>query len=147
MRKQVWLYGLGLGAGAIALSLLQYKTVMIHHSLEWYGGTLALVFSVLGIFAGQKLTQPKQIVVEKTVTVAEKSFILNEKLLEELSISKREHEILRLMSEGYSNQEIADKAFISLNTVKTHTSNLFFKLDVKRRTQAIMKAKELALIP
>jgi ATP/maltotriose-dependent transcriptional regulator MalT len=51
------------------------------------------------------------------------------------------------MAEGLANQEIADQLFVSLNTVKTHSSNLFSKLEVSRRTQAIQKAKELNLIP
>ena len=50
------------------------------------------------------------------------------------------------MARGLSNQEIAEQTFLSIHTVKTHASNLFFKLDVKRRTQAVMKAKELGLI-
>ena len=72
---------------------------------------------------------------------------MNEKILTETGISKREHEVLELMAKGLTNQEIADKLFVSLNTVKTHTANLFVKLDAKRRTQAIQRAKELQLIP
>jgi ATP/maltotriose-dependent transcriptional regulator MalT len=72
---------------------------------------------------------------------------LNEAELNKLGISKREHEVLEWMAKGLSNQEIADKLFVSLNTVKTHTSNLFLKLEVSRRTQAIQKAKQLRLIP
>ena len=66
---------------------------------------------------------------------------------EVLGISKREYEVLELMARGLSNQEIADALFVSINTIKTHVSNLFLKLDTKRRTQAIQKAKELRLIP
>lgn len=74
-------------------------------------------------------------------------FILNEQELQKLGISKREHEVLELMSTGLTNQEIADKLFVSLNTIKTHSSNLFLKLEVSRRTQAIQKGKQLRLIP
>ncbi|HNC12260.1 MAG TPA: LuxR C-terminal-related transcriptional regulator, partial [Cyclobacteriaceae bacterium] len=56
------------------------------------------------------------------------------------------YEVLELMAKGFSNQEIADKLFVSLNTVKTHSSNLFLKLEVSRRTQAVQKAKELQLL-
>jgi ATP/maltotriose-dependent transcriptional regulator MalT len=66
--------------------------------------------------------------------------------LQKLGISKREHEVLQLMAQGLSNQEIADKLFVSLNTIKTHTSNLFLKLEASRRTEAVKKAKELRLI-
>jgi ATP/maltotriose-dependent transcriptional regulator MalT len=81
------------------------------------------------------------------VTPQAGEFKLNEKILTETGISKREHEVLELMAKGLTNQEIADKLFVSLNTVKTHTANLFIKLDAKRRTQAIQRAKELQLIP
>jgi ATP/maltotriose-dependent transcriptional regulator MalT len=74
-------------------------------------------------------------------------FEVNEENLKNLGISKREHEVLLLMAQGLSNQEIGDKLFVSLNTVKTHSSNLFYKLEAKRRTQAIQKAKGLNLIP
>ncbi len=74
-------------------------------------------------------------------------FKSNETELERLGISKREREVLELMAKGFSNQEIADRLFVSLNTIKTHSSNLFLKLEVSRRTQAIQKAKELCLIP
>jgi NarL family two-component system response regulator LiaR len=63
-----------------------------------------------------------------------------------LDLSKREVEVLALMAEGYSNQEIAEKLFVSLNTIKTHTSRIFEKMDVKRRTQAVEMAKRLNII-
>ena len=66
--------------------------------------------------------------------------------LARLDISKRELEVLELMAQGLSNQEIANKLFVSLNTIKTHSSNLFLKLDVNRRTQAVQKARELRII-
>ncbi len=75
------------------------------------------------------------------------AFILNTSLISQLEFSKRELEILGLMAQGHSNQEIAGKIFVSLSTVKTHNQNLFEKLDVKRRIQAIEKAKRLHLIP
>ncbi|MDZ7343234.1 MAG: response regulator transcription factor, partial [candidate division KSB1 bacterium] len=71
----------------------------------------------------------------------------NEPELQRLGISKREYEVLELIAQGLSNQEIAKKLFISLNTVKTHSSNLFLKLDARRRTEAIRRAKELRLLP
>ena len=82
-----------------------------------------------------------------TITTQSGEFKVNERILLETGISKREHEVLELMAKGLTNQEIADKLFVSLNTVKTHTANLFVKLDAKRRTQAIQRAKELQLIP
>ena len=75
------------------------------------------------------------------------NFVVNENNLKQLSISKREHDVLVLMAQGLSNQEVADKLFVSLNTVKTHSSKLFEKLNVERRTQAVQEAKKLGLVP
>lgn len=71
---------------------------------------------------------------------------IDEAMIHKLEVSKREMEVLALIAEGLSNQEIAEKLFISESTIKTHVSNLFVKLDVKRRTQAVSKAKELNII-
>lgn len=151
MLKKWIIYGAVLAIATIALQILQYKMVIINHSLELYGVALALIFTIVGVVAGRKLTRPKQVIVEKIVTIPHvgkaEGFILNEQLLKKMNISKREYEILELMSQGYSNQQIADKAYISVSTVKTHTSNLFMKLDVSRRTQAVLKARESNLIP
>jgi ATP/maltotriose-dependent transcriptional regulator MalT len=62
------------------------------------------------------------------------------------AITRREFEILRLISRGLSNKEIAHSLVIAPSTVKTHTSNLFGKLGVQRRTQAIALARELELV-
>jgi ATP/maltotriose-dependent transcriptional regulator MalT len=88
------------------------------------------------------------LIVEKEIRVpASAEFSLNQERLRELSITKRELEILELISHGLSNREIADKLFVSENTVKTHSSRLFDKLSAKRRTQAVQIGKELGLIP
>ena len=91
------------------------------------------------------MLKPKAILPEQEVQVAP-SPIVPEEVLRELGISPREYEVLQLMAAGLSNQEIADRLFISLNTVKTHISNLYLKLGVQRRTQAIQKAKEKGLM-
>ena len=75
------------------------------------------------------------------------NFVLDTSRVAQLELSKRELEILNLLAEGHSNQEIGAKLFISISTVKTHIQNLFEKLDVKRRIQAIEKARSLNLIP
>ena len=117
--------------------------------MDIYMGAIALLFTGVGVWAGLKLTRKKEVVVVKEVAVLidRDNFVLNENLLKQLSISKREHEVLELIAGGLSNQEIADKLFVSLNTVKTHSSRLFEKLEVSRRTQAVEKAKSLGLIP
>ncbi len=148
--KLIIFYGVSLAAILLLLKWLEFRFVIIDHSLEVYIGAIALVFTSLGIWLALKLVKPKTqtIIVEKEVYIARsvESTLPDEKIIAELGISKREWEVLSLMSEGLSNQEIADRLFVSLNTIKTHSSRLFEKLDVKRRTQAIEKGKRLGII-
>jgi len=140
VKKTIILYGLAMAVFIFLLKYLEYRLLIHDLSTEIYVGIIAITFTALGIWAGIRLTRKK-------VMVTDGNFIFNEKELQRLGISKREHEVLELVASGLSNKEIADKLFVSLNTIKTHTSNLFLKLDVSRRTQAIQKAKELRLIP
>ena len=103
-------------------------------------GLVAVMFTALGIWAGLRLTRPK--IIETAIP-----FEIDADNLKKHSISKREYEVLELISQGLSNQEIAEKLFVSTSTVKTHVSSLFSKLDARRRTQAIQRAKELRIIP
>lgn len=143
--KQIILYGLALAVLLFLLKWLEWRFLILSHAMDIYAGTLALLFTGLGIWLATRLIKPKTVVVEKTIL--QKDFVLNEAELERLRISTRELEVLQLMAEGLSNQEIADRLFVSLNTIKTHSSNLFLKLEAGRRTQAIEKAKRLNLIP
>ena len=140
MRKTILLYGIALAALTAMLKFIEYRFFMQDLSLEFYLGIVALLFTGLGIWAGRKLTRKK-------VSPANPDFRLNESELQRLGISKREYEVLELIAQGLSNQEIAEKLFVSLNTVKTHSSNLFMKLEARRRTEAIRRAKELRLLP
>lgn len=151
IKQQIPLLGIGITLAVLLLLLrfLEYKLLIVSHQFEIYVGCIAVGFTLLGIWVAQKTTTPKTktIIVEKEVYIPNpENFTRNEKELSQRKISKRELEVLELMSLGFSNQEIADKIFISLNTVKTHSSNLFEKLNVKRRTQAIETAKKLHLI-
>ena len=128
------------------LRLIEYRFLVVEHSLEIYGGLIALLFAGLGIWLGLKLTRRKEVVVFKEVAVSA-PFALNEGKLHELGVTRRELEILELIAGGMSNREIAEKLFVSENTVKTHSSRLFDKLSAKRRTQAVQIGKELGLIP
>lgn len=141
MKRTILLYGLALAVLIFLLKFLEYRFFVRDLSMEFYIGIIAVMFTVLGVWAGLKLTR------KKTIIVTNPNFQFDETRLEKQGISKREYEVLELMAKGLSNQEIADKLFVSLNTVKTHSSNLFLKLEVKRRTQAIQRAKELQLIP
>jgi DNA-binding CsgD family transcriptional regulator len=148
MKRNIFIFGLCGGLLIVLLRLIEYRFLILGHSLEIYGGLVAAVFAVVGIWLGLKLTRKEEVVVVREVLVpAPETFVLNEKNLEELGITKRELEILSLIAAGLSNREIADKLFVSENTVKTHSSRLFDKLNVKRRTQAVQTGKEMGLIP
>ncbi len=142
------IYGLCGGLLIVVLKLIEYRFLVVQHSVEIYGGLTALVFAILGIWLGLKLTRKEEVVVVKEVAVlTSQPFALNEERLRELSITRRELEILELIAQGMSNREIAEKLFVSENTVKTHSSRLFDKLSAKRRTQAVQIGKEQGLIP
>lgn len=140
MKKTILLYGISLAVLISVMKYVEYSYIVRDLSIEFYVGVVAAFFTGIGIWAGLRLTRKKVIVLGG-------NFILDEEQLKKLGISKREHEVLELIAGGLSNQEIADKLFVSINTVKTHSSNLFVKLEASRRTQAIQRAKELRLIP
>jgi len=146
VKKTILIYGLCGGALIVALKLIEYRFLVVEHSIEIYGGLIAAVFAGVGIWLGLKLTRKKEIIVEREVLVPAQPFVLNEKRLRDLSITPRELEILDLIAQGLSNREIAERLFVSENTVKTHSSRLFDKLSAKRRTQAVQIGKELGLI-
>ena len=129
------------------LKLIEYRFLVLERSLEIYGGLVALLFASVGIWLGLKFTKTKETVVVKEVPVLTREFVRDQTRLQELGITAREFEILELIAGGMSNREIAEKLFVSENTVKTHSSRLFDKLSAKRRTQAVQIAKQLRLIP
>ena len=143
------IYGLCGGVLILVLKLIEFQFVVAEHSIEIYGGLIAALFAGLGIWLGLKLTAKKEVLVVKEVPVpaATPPFSLNEARVRDLGITKRELEILELIAQGLSNREIADKLFVSENTVKTHSSRLFDKLSARRRTQAVQIGKEMGLIP
>ena len=153
MNKQTlihtFIYGLCGGILIVLLRLIEFRFLVVEHSIEIYGGLVAAMFAGLGIWVGLKLTKKKEVLVVKEVPVpaAPQPFTLNEQRLKDLGITRRELEILELIAQGLSNREIADKLFVSENTVKTHSSRLFDKLSARRRTQAVQIGKEMGLIP
>jgi DNA-binding CsgD family transcriptional regulator len=155
VKKTILLYGLLGGVLIAALKMVEYRYLVLQHSLELYGGIVALVFSVVGIWLGQKLTRPRErlvvrevpVRVEVPVTVpAGGSFVRNEERVRDLGITPRELEILEALAAGLSNKEIADRLFVSENTVKTHAARVFAKLSARRRTQAVRLAQEAGII-
>jgi DNA-binding CsgD family transcriptional regulator len=148
--KELLGYALTMAILLLLLRWLEFRFLILEHQYEIYVGLIAAFFLLFGVWLANKITKPKEktIIVEKEVRIlSSEDFILNETELQERKISKRELEVLTLMAEGWSNNEIAEKLFVSLNTVKTHSAKLFEKLDVKRRTQAIETAKKLQLLP
>ncbi|HTI57952.1 response regulator transcription factor [Mucilaginibacter sp.] len=148
--KQTILYGIALAAIIFIIRWFEIRYVLADDQMDTYIGIIALLFTGLGIWIAAKLRRPKveTVIIEKEVRLSPSTeFVLNEAELKRLNLSKRELEVLQLMAEGLSNQEIADKLFVSLNTIKTHSAQLFGKMDVRRRTQAVETGKRLGLIP
>src|SRR5215467_7473965 len=139
--REIALYGLAGGVLITVLKLTEYRFLVVEHSLELYGGLVAVLFSALGIWLGLRLTR------KKPQPVATAPFTVDQQRQDELGITPRELEILGLIAAGLSNREIADRLFVSENTVKTHSSRLFDKLGARRRTQAVQLGKSARLIP
>jgi NarL family two-component system response regulator LiaR len=166
-KRTILLYGALGGLLIVGLKLAEYRFLVVEHSLEIYGGIVALAFSALGIWLGLKMTGRPEKIVTREVTVPvpfevrvevpievpaaaatqAPPFEVDRARLDALGITPREHEILVLIAEGLSNREIASRLFVSENTVKTHSSRLFDKLDARRRTQAVQIAKAAGLLP
>ena len=143
------LYGFLMAILVFALKWLQWKFLIIDNSIEIYVGIIAVLFMLLGIWVANQMSKPQvqTVFIEKEVVLEPLSVsIVNETELQKLNLSTREYEVLQLLAQGYSNAEIAERLFLSLSTIKTHVSNLFVKMDVKSRTQALEKAKRLNII-
>ncbi len=173
-KRTILLYGALAGLLIVGLKLAEYRFLVVEHSLEIYGGIVALAFSALGIWLGLKMTGRRAKIVTREVEVpvpvevrvevpvkvrvevpaptaptapTPPRFEVDRARLDAFGITPREHEILVLIAEGLSNREIAARLFVSENTVKTHSSRLFEKLDARRRTQAVQIAKAAGLLP
>ncbi len=148
MKRHVLIYGL---VGGILITLLQwmhYRFLIVEHSVEIYAALIAAAFAAFGIWLGLRLTKPKtQIVIKHVPVPAPVPFAPDERRRADLGITPRELNILELIAEGLSNREIAEKLFVSENTVKTHSSRVFSKLGARRRTQAVQLGKEFGLLP
>ncbi|MBY0492740.1 MAG: LuxR C-terminal-related transcriptional regulator [Cyanobacteria bacterium] len=148
MWKHVLLYGLVGGVLIAGLKAIEYRWLIVEHSFEIYGGIVAVTFAVVGIWLGKRLTTARHTVEVREVLVpAPAEFVRDEAKVASLGITPRELEVLELIAQGLSNNEIADRVFVSENTVKTHSSRVFDKLGAKRRTQAVQIGKDLRLIP
>lgn len=137
MWRTIAIYGLALAGAALALQTLQYGLLARTHPMELYIGLIALAFMGLGVWVGARLFRRP----------APAPFEVNKAAQTSLGISGREYEVLQLLAAGRSNKEIAQQLAVSPNTVKTHIARLFEKLEASRRTEAILRARELGLIP
>jgi two-component system, NarL family, response regulator LiaR len=145
--RTIIFYGVILTIVLALLNWLKLRFIVIDHAFEILVGAIALLFSALGVWIGLKVTKQKTVVVNQVVVEEKKPFKFNDSAMVQRAITKRELEVLQLMAQGLSNKEIADRLFLSLSTVKSHSNNLFDKLGVQRRTQAIDQGRKLELIP
>lgn len=137
MLKTILIYGAILAAGSFGLQWLQYRFLVHTYPLEAYLGLIALIFLVVGIWIGARVFRRASPSVP---------FEANTQVQQTLGISERELQVLKLLAEGRSNKEIANDLDLSPNTVKTHIARLFEKLEVRRRTEAILRARELGML-
>jgi NarL family two-component system response regulator LiaR len=156
MKRHVLIYGVIGGMVVAVLQWTQYRFLVIEHSTEIYSALIAAIFAALGIWLGLrwKTSRPATSAIEAEPSLTPSpiqpptlAFVPDDKKREELSLTRRELEILELVAQGLSNREIAQQLFVSENTVKTHCSRAFDKLGAKRRTQAVQLGKEFGLIP
>lgn len=146
--RHITLYALLMAVLVFALKWLEWKFMLLQNAIDIYVGIIALCFTVLGVWVAGQLAKPKikTVVVEREIYLPHPDELkINEAELKKLNLSNREYEVLQMLTKGYSNAEIGGKLFLSVSTVKTHVSNLFVKMDVKSRVQAIEKAKRLRI--
>jgi DNA-binding CsgD family transcriptional regulator len=127
---------LALGAALLTWINLQHSVRLV--PTELYITVIAIAFTVLGIWAGHGLTAARR---------AGPGFTRNEAALASLGITAREFEVLTHIAAGHTNKQIARDLGISPNTVKTQAASLFARLGAARRTDAVAKARALAIIP
>ncbi len=163
--RNVLLYGLTGGVLIALLRAIEYRWLVVEHSVEIYGGLIAALFAAIGIWLGLRLTRARERVVVREVPVevpiavpieipvrvaaepAPVRFVRDAARVESLGVTPRELEILEAIAAGLSTREIAERLYVSENTVKTHASRLYDKLGARRRTQAVQLGQQLGLIP
>ncbi|RXH57707.1 response regulator transcription factor [Granulicella sibirica] len=156
MKRHVLIFGVVGGVLIATLQYTEYRFIVIEHSVELYGALVALLFSAFGIWLGLRITRGREtiretVVVREVVVPAQapaaEPFAPDTAQQQTTGITARELEILNLVALGLSNREIARQLFVSENTVKTHCARAFDKLGAARRTQAVLRGKELGLLP
>ena len=138
MKRTLLIFGSLIAALLILFQIGQYGIMRGSIKIELIISVIAVVFFFIGLYINRQYKNK----VGSDIQMAEPD--LNK--LEELEITNREYEVLKLVAEGLSNKEIGDRLFLSESTIKTHVSNLLVKLDARRRTQAIQKAKAQGIL-
>jgi DNA-binding CsgD family transcriptional regulator len=137
MKKWLILYAGLIGAAAFGVQWLSLQHAMLVLPTRVYIVLIAMAFMGLGLWAGYHLTGKGKA----------GAFVKNTKALSALRLSPREYQVLEYLAAGHANKEIARRLGVSPNTIKTHLNRLYDKLSVERRTQAVNRARALALIP
>ncbi len=136
MKKTILIFGLLILALLLLFQFSKYAVISGNLKVELIVAVIAIVFFFIGVYINKKSLKPNQ----------SESAEINHNKIKDLEISSREYEVLLHISEGLSNKEIGEKLFLSESTIKTHVSNLFLKLNAKRRTQAVQIAKAYKII-
>lgn len=143
MFKTILKFGLLTGFAIAAVKLLEFSYFANRISIKAYIAIVGGAFLSLGVYLGLNHRRHKVVFTYKEVEAPANGALPPPP---DGLLTDRELEVLHHIAQGHSNQEIADKLFVSLNTIKTHTNNIYSKLGVKRRTQALEKARHLRLI-
>ena len=155
MNRGLVIYAVAAGLVVAALRLVDYRFIVLEHSVAIYGALIAAIFAGVGVWLGRGLVRERVITREVAIEVpvevpmpssASSPFVLDQAKVDELELTRREIEVLQLMADGLSNREMAERLFISENTVKTHCSRVFDKLGASRKTQAVQLARQWRLI-
>jgi DNA-binding CsgD family transcriptional regulator len=148
--KHLALYGVCGGILIVAMRFVEYRFLVVSHSVEIYAALIAAAFAAVGIWFGLTITgrkvEVREVTIEVPVPAPAGPFVADRARIETLGITPRELEVLQLIAEGLSNKEMAERLFVSENTIKTHTSRVFDKLGASRRTQAVQIAKSQKLL-
>ena len=143
--KHLAIYGVCGGLLIVAMRLVEYRFLVVEHSVEIYGALIAAAFAAIGIWLGLAMTR-REIVVKEVLVPSPEPFVPDTARIEALGLTPRELEVLQLIAEGLSTREMADRLFVSENTVKTHIGRVLDKLGASRRTQAVQVAKSQRII-
>lgn len=148
MKRTLIVYGTFLGLFVFLLTMSEYWLWIKLNAFDYYIAATSCIFLIAGWWLSKKIySERKEKIIDPAPLLNGTEFVVpSQSALEQSNLSKREMDVLVLMGQGMTNQEIADSLFVSQNTVKTHTNRIFEKLETKNRTQSIVKAKAQGLI-